>query len=374
MSKFILIFKRVTIFCFLLFLFSLFFFWIFIKIPNVRDGKNVGRIPFPKSDTVFNFPVAYSKLPALDKWLLPNQVNKFESGEDFLKKHKVIGFLVLHKDTIVYEQYFNGFKKGDITQVFSVSKALVTPLLGIAIDDGLVQSINQPVSFFLKDLPPTENFNHLNLYHLAQMQSGVDHDEYGELIKTMHFYFEKNIKEKVKESYFKYKPGEKFVYKSIDTQLLGECLEKATGKPFLDLFYQNIWSKLGIADNSYWSIDSKKFKNPKMYGGLNASLPDIAKFCSLYMHDGFFRGQQVIPKWWANYCDNSKERNGNGSYCMGWWMDMDDDKQNIYYGAGFNGQIMFINETTQTAIIRIGEGKGGVDWYKILKKLSNAYP
>ncbi|MBK8672794.1 MAG: serine hydrolase [Bacteroidetes bacterium] len=365
--------RKILIGFLILFIGGMVFLYFYITIPSVRDGETLGRIKFPSNNSVFKFPEKLQPLPNLDDWLKPNTVDKYSDANKFLADHNVIGFLVLHKDTIVYENYFNGFKKGDITQVFSVTKALVTPLLGLSIDNGYVKSINQPVSDFLTDLPPTNNFDALTLYHLAQMQSGIDQDEYADLLKTMHFYFERNIKDQVKKSFFKYKPGDKFVYKSVDTQLLGECLEVATGKSFLDLFYQNIWSKLGIESDSYWSIDSKKFKNPKMYGGLNASLPDIAKFCSMYMHDGVFRGEQIIPKKWVNFCDDKNERKGADNYCMGWWMDMDDEKQNIYYGAGFNGQVMFINETTQTAIIKIGEGKGGVNWYNILKRLSNAY-
>lgn len=365
--------KKLIGFLVLLILGLIVFLYFYINIPSVRDGEIIGRIKFPQNNNVFKFPTNIVPLPPIINWLKPESIRKYSNSNDFLKDHGVIGFLVLHKDTIVYENYFNGFEKGDITQIFSVTKALVTPLLGLAIDNGYVQSMQQPVSDFLPNLPPTANYKALTLYHLAQMQSGIDQDEYGDLFKTLKFYFDKNVKDQVKKSYFKFKPGDKFVYKSIDTQLLGECLEVATGDSFLNLFYRNIWSKLGIEDDSYWSIDSKKFKNPKMYGGLNASLPDLAKFCSMYMHDGEFRGEQVIPKKWVNFCDNTLERKGADQYCMGWWMDMDDDKQNIYYGAGFNGQVMFINETTQTAIIKIGEGKGGVNWYSILKRLSNAY-
>ncbi|MBL0080749.1 MAG: hypothetical protein IPP53_17095 [Bacteroidetes bacterium] len=102
--------KIILGFLFLFFGF-LVFMYFYVTIPNVRDGEKLGRIKFPKNENVFNFPQNIQPLPVLNTWLKPKSLEKYTDGDKFLADHNVIGFLVLHKDTIVYENYFNGFKK-----------------------------------------------------------------------------------------------------------------------------------------------------------------------------------------------------------------------------------------------------------------------
>ena len=347
---------------------------VIIRLPSIFDRFKVGYVELPSNHKSKVLPVSINELPLQKDWLMgTDKPLKKERIDKFFASSNTVGFLVMHKDTIVYQQYLDRCGKSEVTQIFSVTKALVVPLLGIAIKEGFIKDIHQKVVDILPDFPRNQNSLKLTLSDLVQMTSGINQDEYGDILSTLAFYFERNINKKIASIQFQYPPGEKFVYKSIDTQILSLCIEHATKKPLYTYFYEKIWSHIGPEDPTFFSLDSREWKNPKYYGGLNTSPRDLAKYASLVMHDGILNGDTIVPPGWLNYCDIPENRKENSLYCLGWWYDMDDTMQNVYYGAGFGGQIMFINESAQTAVIRLGTSKGGVNWYPILKRLSNMY-
>ncbi|HNY55193.1 MAG TPA: serine hydrolase, partial [Chitinophagales bacterium] len=221
---------------------------------------------------------------------------------------------------------------------------------------------------------PDKQFQQLTLRHLTQMESGLNYDEYGKIFQTLQYYYNKNLTRSIYGAKFDSLPGKQFKYKSIDTQILGECIKKSLGnKKILDYFYDRLWNKLGMQDTAYWALDSRITRNPKYYGGLNMSARDLAKFGTMILHDGKFMKKQLLPKNWFNYCDDTLHRcKEDDKYCMGWYYSIDDENSDVYYAAGFNGQIMLINETKNVIIIRLGKDRGGVDWYPIMKKLSES--
>jgi CubicO group peptidase (beta-lactamase class C family) len=126
-----------------------------------------------------------------------------------------------------------------------------------------------------------------------------------------------------------------------------------------------------MQDSAYFAIDSKLTRNLKYYGGLNMSARDLAKFGVLMLHNGRFQGRTVVPRNWFRYCKTESHRSeSDDRYCLGWYYSEDDAENDIYYAAGFNGQIMLINATRKVIVIRLGKDKGGVNWYPLLRKLS----
>jgi CubicO group peptidase (beta-lactamase class C family) len=340
-----------------------------LRVPTIYDGEKLGAQPFDCTKDSEGLPRSFSGIPPLSAWLDPKLSSKYGSVKEMIEATNTTAFLVIHNDSIVYEQYANGINMGDITQVFSVTKVFVTTMLAMAVQDGYIQSIHQPVSDFLPEYTEGD-YKDLTLFHLAQMQSGINYDEYGNLLQTVKFYYSKDVSQVIRQPNLKHEPGKVFTYKSIDTQILGTCIEKAVGKPFSEYFYDRLWSKLSPEDTTKWSYDSKQSKELKYYGGLNASARDVAKFGMMVAKDGYYRGDQLLNPEFLNICDDKECRMGAYKYCNGWWYDQCDTVYNTYYGAGFNGQILFINETTGTIIVRLGKNKGGLVWYPILKALS----
>jgi len=342
-----------------------------LRIPTIQDGARLGARPVPAPEQKYQFASYEGALPDFSEWGNKKSVTKYGSLEKMLESSNTTAFLVVQDGKLVYEHYANGVNVGDVTQVFSVTKVFVTTMLGIAIQEGYIKSLDQPVSDFLPEFAKGRK-SKITLFHLAQMQSGIDYDEYHKILQTLKFYYAKDTKNRVLESKIKKEPGTSFKYKSIDTQILGMCIEKAVGRDFMEYFYEKLWSKLKPEDAAYWSIDSKESNQLKYYGGLNTSARDLAKFGLLLLNNGFYDGQQVLNPLTLSLCKDKSCRNDEGNYCNGWWYDQWDSKNDIFYGAGFNGQVLLINRTTNTVIVRLGKNKGGESWYSMMKKLTIA--
>lgn len=342
-----------------------------LRVPSIFDGKFYSTAIIQKSEKVKFLPEKQIALPELSLWVDSVSAIKYQYPDFLLQQTSTTSFLVIRNDTVIFKRYLNGIKEGENTQLFSVTKVFVTALLGMAIQDKYISDAEIPVTNYFKDLT-NEKYKQLTLRHLAQMESGLNYDEYGNIFQTLQYYYNKNLTRSIYTAAFDTPPGKQFKYKSIDTQILGECIKKALGnKKFLDYFYERLWNKLGMQDTAYWALDSKLTNNPKFYGGLNMSARDLAKFGVMVLHDGKYNIQQLFPKDWFNFCDDTLHRSIEADkYCMGWYYSIDDANSDVYYAAGFNGQIMLINETKNVIIIRLGKDRGGVNWYPIMKKLS----
>lgn len=342
-----------------------------LRVPSILDGKFYTTALIKPAVKPKYLPEKQVALPDVALWLDSSDAEKYHYPDFFLQNTSTTSFLVVRNDTIIFKRYLNGIKEGENTQLFSVTKVFITTLLGMAIQDKYIADADTPVSNYFSDLPDKQ-FQQLTLRHLAQMESGLNYDEYGKVFQTLQYYYNKNLTRSIYGAKFIAAPGTQFKYKSIDTQILGECIKKALGnKKILDYFYDRLWNKLGMQDTAYWALDSRITRNPKYYGGLNMSARDLAKFGVLIMQNGKYNHKQLLPAKWFNYCDDTLHRcKEEDKYCMGWYYSVDDENSDVYYAAGFNGQIMLINETKNVIIIRLGKDRGGVDWYPIMKKLS----
>lgn len=342
-----------------------------LRVPSIFDGKFYTTALIKKSDKPIALAEKQTALPDLSLWLDSISAAKYQYPDFFLQNTSTTSFLVMRNDTVIFKRYLNGIKEGENTQLFSVTKVFVTALLGMAIQDKYISDVNVPVTNYFTDLKDKQ-FQQLTLRHLTQMESGLNYDEYGKIFQTLQYYYNKNLTRSIYGAQFDSPPGKQFKYKSIDTQILGECIKKALGKKkILDYFYERLWNKLGMQDTAYWALDSRITRNPKYYGGLNMSARDLAKFGTMILHDGKYKRKQLLPKEWFNYCDDTLHRcKEEDKYCMGWYYSVDDLNSDVYYAAGFNGQIMLINETKNVIVIRLGKDRGGVDWYPIMKKLT----
>jgi len=344
----------------------------YLRRPSVEDGRTYGRVPIHASDTSVNIPYDLKPLPTISSLPKDLKLGEYRSLEEVMEANGTLAILVMKRDSIIYENYFNGFICDSITQLFSATKPMVVSLLTLAIEEGFIESIDQKVADFLPEFN-TGEYAAITLRHLSQMRSGFDYDEYRKILGTLKFYYQRNLASFMKDPKnlkLRFAPGEKFTYKSIDTQVLGACIEKATGMSLNEFFYHKIWKYIGAEYPAYWSLGDPSTGMLKFYGGLNVSVKDLARLGMMYLHDGKYMGRQLLPLSWVNHCDDLNNRNGKYTYCMGWWYDLNDRQNNIYFGAGFGGQIMFINETTETLIIRLGTKKGGIPWYRLFKEIS----
>lgn len=342
-----------------------------LRKPTVHDGEKYGRFSNPISDTTIVLGQKENvHLPELEKWVNSRKIKKYENPEDFFSKTKTLAFIILKKDSIIYENYYNGSERSSVNQLFSITKTITATMLGWAIEDGFIKSVEQKVSEFL---PQTKNtkLGEVKLSHLLNMSSGINYNEYRNIVRTLKFYYQKEYDNICEEVKMKKTPGKSFAYKSIDTQILSMCIENATFKNVDNYFFEKVWNHLGPIFPSYWSVDSKECSTPKYYGGFNAAAIDLIKFGAVYANNGIFSGEKLVPEWWVDYCEDEENRGLKYNYCNAWWASgVDNPHKGAFYGAGFGGQYLYIDKLKGTVIVRLGEGKSGFKWGSIIDELN----
>jgi CubicO group peptidase (beta-lactamase class C family) len=283
---------------------------------------------------------------------------KFDDQSDELSKivykAKKISFLksliVMRNDKVIVEEYLNGGRPDQLNDIRSASKSILSGILGCAIRDGHIDSIDQKIIDFFPEYKSDKldpRIYDLRIRHLITMRSGFDVRESGKVYEQL--YESNNWIEHILNLPFKSDPGKKFNYHSFNTHLLSGTITKASGMSTLQYATQALFAPLGIT-KVLWE------KDPNGYciggWGLSMTARDMVKFGSLYLKNGIYRGTQIIPSEWIK--SSTTENTGmigtyysgwNNAYGYGylWWVRRLDDKIDIPYAMGHGGQrIVFI--------------------------------
>ncbi|HEY9125320.1 MAG TPA: serine hydrolase [Bacteroidales bacterium] len=216
--------------------------------------------------------------------------------QDIMFRLQTHAFLVVQHGKIVHEQYFGNFNDTCISNSFSVAKSIIGLLVGCALDDSLIKSLDEPVWHYL----PTFNDSMgkaLSIRHLLTMSSGLDWDERytSPFSPTTKAYYGNDLKKLILERKITEQPGKKFRYLSANTQLLAFILEKATGKSVSEYASEKIWRPLGASKDALWSLDNAN-GNEKAYCCFNAIARDFARIGQLVLNKGRWNGKQIISE------------------------------------------------------------------------------
>ncbi len=239
-----------------------------------------------------------------------------------LKNSLTAAFLVIRNDSIIYENYFNGFNQQSLLPSFSVAKSFVATLVGFAIDEGKIKSTQDPISNYLPELLKTDSrYSKITLQHLLDMRSGVKFDEgsYGLKDDAIRLGFRPNILKHVLKVKVEKDPGGAFNYQSVNTELLALAVERATGKKISAYLQEKIWQPLGAENPATWNVDSKKHKQEIAFAGLNATARDFAKLGQLYLNEGKWNGSQLLNKQWTDLVTNPENFKKTQGYKNQWW-------------------------------------------------------
>lgn len=220
----------------------------------------------------------------------------------FLNTTATTAFIVIRNDSILFERYYRGYDRAKISAIFSVSKSFTSLLVGLAVDDGSISSVQDPITKYIPELKGRDpKFDRLTLENLLNMRAGLKFTEsysnpFGQMARH---YYGGNQPGKIKKLKFKSEPGKKFEYQSVSTALLGIAVENATGMPLANYLQEKIWIPLGMENGASWSLDDKRHRTAKAFGGLNATAIDLAKIGRLYLQHGNWEGQQIVSEEWV---------------------------------------------------------------------------
>ncbi len=311
------------------------------------------------------------------------------------RKTKTLAFIIIRNDTILFEHYWFGYDQTSIIPSFSLAKSFTAALIGIALDEGTIQSTHQPITDFLPQLKETDpRYAKITLQHLLDMRSGIQFDEttYGNpLAEISRLYYTKNIKKQVYSTPISTAPGMGFNYQSINAQLLGLTLEQATSTSPAVFLENKIWKPLGMEYSSSWSMDSKKHQTIKAYCCLNLRPRDLAKLGRLYLHQGTWNGKQVISSAWVKKSTTPLPR--NFGYQNHWYSvkqkvtsyeSVDGKKKSskrlpssitvtrynhAFMATGHLGQFLYIHPQKKVIIVRMGKGLAKVNWVSLFNQI-----
>ena len=363
-----------------------FFYWNFADTDDLNKFESV---LIEKGDTPF-----YFKEPVENQeQYVPKNISYKKKEEipfeEVLEKSGTTAFIVIKDDKILYEKYFDDYTKATSHPSFSVSKSFISALIGIAIDEGYIKSIDDPIRNYLPELD--SSFDSVTLSHIINMQSGIKFNEgyFNPFSEVAKFYYGTNLKKFISKLKVNETPGEIWKYKSGNTQLLSLALESATKRTLQDYFQEKIWHPLGMEYDASWNIDSKKNQTTKAFCCLNAKARDYAKFARLYFNNGNWNGTQVVPKDWVVKTTSFTDEKSHYLYSHHWWRNInradfitvqkDTTKQQIkgvkapntdYLARGILGQLMYVNPEQNIAIIRLGNKLGRVKWTTVFKEIT----
>lgn len=308
---------------------------------NIDDGKF-----FSANLIATESPVLWEESPEYNKKELPKNIT------DDLTRSDTASFLVIKEGKLLHEQYWKSYHALSTTNSFSMAKAVTVMLLGKALEEGKISSIDDPFSDYFEEFKSKEFGEHLTLKHLAQMESGLDWDEdyKNPFLPNARAYYGRSLMKATFSRKFKQNPGERFEYQSGSTQLLGFAVKKAVGQSLASYLSEKFWIPMGMEQNATWSTDESGME--KTYCCIHSNARDFAKLGQLFLDNGKVNGKQILN---PDFMDLMKTptKHSEEIYGMGFWINNDNPIKH-YYFLGLQGQYIIMVPEYNMVIVRTG--------------------
>ncbi len=273
----------------------------------------------------------------------------------FLKDYKTLSFLIIRNDSILYQYFDESKRDSSLMASFSVSKAFVSALIGIAIADGKISGTSTSITTYFPELD-NQGFEPVTIEHLLNHTSGIHYKEsMNHVGGNMEFYWGRNLADDIFNIKPAFGPGERFEYSNINTQLLALILRRATGMSVSEYLQEKIWKPLGMEYPATWSLSNQGSDGiEKAFCCLNARTVDFAKFGRLYLNRGNWNGKQIIPESWIDQSLRSSKESGQRlTYHYNWGIGP--KKYGSFYAIGLYGQFIYMYPEKNVIIVRFGK-------------------
>lgn len=299
------------------------------------------------------------------------------------KQHQYIealnpaSFLVAWGDSIIYEEYWGEHNQDRLGNSFSMAKSVVSLLIGAALEDGYIKSVDEPVANYLEEFK-VDGKEKITIRHVLTMSSGLSWSEnyINPFCDVAELYYDTDAEDlTLNRRTVEEKPGKIFDYKSGDTQTLLYILKSATGKNVSDYASEKIWAKIGAESDAMWSLVGDENSEEKSFCCIYATTRDFAKLGKLINQNGSWNNEQLID---SNYVKEFKslapltKTNGkpNQVYGFQYWIYTGLPYEVTYY-RGMLGQYIISIPKFDLVIVRTGTGVGQ-KWVNTPTKIDNA--
>lgn len=340
---------------------------IFPERP-IRNGNDVSIIE--KGDGV---------IPETFTWTLPGGKARTASLEEVLSNTDTKAFIVIRDDRIIYEGYFNGVTRDSILTSFSSAKSFNSAMIGAAIAEGLINSVDDPVVKYIPEIS-NRGLDKLTLRHLLLMSTGIRYVEqstpFGDDALT---YYSPDLRRTALRVRASGDPiGGEWLYNNYHPLLEGLILERVTGMHVAEYLQEKFWKPMGAEYPASWSLDSEASGFEKMESGINARALDYARFGLIFLHKGFWNGVQILPEEWVREStspDNAWEVPSLSGlslyYKYHWWGFKNADGSNDFTALGRYGQVIYVAPRKNAVVVRLGNDPKSypVNWSEAIHNL-----
>lgn len=296
-----------------------------------------------------------------ESWPMHDQYNLMALSQEELNYMKSLGttaFLVFKNDSLLFERYLENTDVQTTSNSFSMAKSFTSILIGKAIDEGYIKSINQKVSDFLPEYAHGMD-GELTIKNLLQMASGIPFGEsysspFGYMAKA---YYGKELAEETFKFHVEKQPGTLWIYEGGNTVLLGLILERATGRTVSEYFFQKVWSCIGAEYDCYWNLDHERGLE-KTYTGVYATARDFARIGKLFLHLGVWEGDTLVsPEFVRESIAPCNIADSTGTpatwYGYQWWLG-EHNGSSLFSARGMRGQYIVVLPEERLIVVRLG--------------------
>lgn len=280
----------------------------------------------------------------------------------YMDRANIAGLLVIHDGAIRLERYGLGLTEDECWSSMSMVKSLTSTLIGAAVQDGLIGSLDDRVGQYVPALRSSA-YQDVTIKHLITMSSGVRwNEDYTDRNSDVNRY-SKSLGDKVPNGVLAllcdlaplHPPGSRFNYNTGDTYLLGCLLTAATNKSLADYMSEKVWARLGMEFDAFYTLESE---GGQEIGGSRAgiALRDFGRFGLLLLRDGMISGERLLPEGWmtdaatsAFRLDPTENSYGATGYGYSWWL----DEAGAMVAVGFAGQSLYIDRQAGVVIVTL---------------------
>lgn len=284
------------------------------------------------------------------------------------------GIVIIHRGNIIHESYGRGAEAGTRFTTYSVVKSITSTLVGVAVQDGLIASVDDQLITYLPELAGTA-YDGVTIKNALQMSSGIRYDPKlweGKMTDTRKFMTDSVVTGKrpafeIAQTFKREnEPGTKFNYNTAESQILLELVRRVTKMDAADYLQQKIWQPLGMDHDAGWILDRAGSDGAEIGGAFfNASLRDWARFGLFIEQGGVWNGEQILPTDWVDRATTSEEPHimpgqvhpysKKRGYAWHWWTYED----GTFTASGANGQSIYVDRANDIVIAKSSAWEAG---------------
>ncbi|TRZ77605.1 MAG: class C beta-lactamase-related serine hydrolase, partial [Chitinophagaceae bacterium] len=300
-------------------------------------------------------------------WPLDSNSNKGVISDSLLQimdSNDTHAFLVFQDGKLLYERYWDGYTPKTLSGSFSAAKSMISLLIGIALDEGKIKSLEEPVGNYVPHFKEA-GLEKVRIKDLLTMSSGTNYKESdkGYFSMNAYGYYGDDEEYMVNKMAFKEPSGVHWEYRSGDTQVLGLIVEKVFGQNISTLVSERFLKPMGAEEDALWLLDGDK-KHEKTFCCFNGVARDYARFGELVLHNGNWKGKQIVSEKYvkeattpASYLkDPNEKENPVDFYGYQYWM-VNVQGHDIVFQNGLFGQYVYVIRDKNAVVVRLGESK-----------------